>query len=354
MTRGAPSATLREGVIQYIVRRALWAVVLVFAITMVSYALFFLVPADPGRVGRGPARETTNLRESVEIKGPVYKEYGQFLWRIGHGSFGESWVNSREVNQVVFEAMPVTLSLVLGGAVMWILLAVPIGVLSALRPRSLLDRLMTVLVLVGVSAHPVWLGLILSYFFGRSRLFPFGGYCDLTAPTYVCNGFAQWAWHLFLPWLTFALLYAALYSRMIRASVIETMNEDYVRTARAKGAPRWRVLRSHVLRNAMLPVVTMLGMDLGYWMSNAVFVESVFGLPGVGRLLTTSLSRRDLPVMMSIVVFVSLLIVVLTFVVDLLYAAIDPRVRVGRGGGEGRQVSARGPKPAVSSAEQPA
>jgi peptide/nickel transport system permease protein len=323
-------------VLVFLVRRSLWAVVLLIAVTIVTFDLFFLIPAEPGMTGPRRAQNTTDVRESLDISGPVYKEYGTFLWRIGHGSFGKSWATSRDVNEILADAAPVTLSLVVGGALVWLLLAVPIGILSALRPRSLLDRAATVLVLVGISAHPVWLGLILSYFLGfKAHIFPIGGYCDLTRSGAFCNGPAQWIWHLLLPWLTFALLYAALYSRMIRASVIETIDEDYVRTARAKGATGWRVLRSHVLRNAMLPVVTMVGMDLGVWMSNAIFVETVFGLHGLGRLLTRSLTRRDLPVVMAIVVFVSLLIVVLNLVVDALYAALDPRVRAREGGREG-------------------
>ncbi len=337
----------------FIVRRALWAVVLLIAITMVTFDLFFLIPSEPGTTGPRRAQNQTDVRDSLDISGPVYKEYGVFLWRIAHGSFGKSWATSRDVNQVISEAAPVTLSLVVGGAVFWLLLAVPIGILSALRPRSLLDRLATIVVLIGISAHPVWLGLILSYLLGfKAHVFPIGGYCNLTESTSLCHGFMQWMPHLFLPWLTFALLYAALYSRMIRASIIATIDEDYVRTARAKGATGWRVLRVHVLRNAMLPVVTMLGMDLGVWLSNAVFVETVFNLPGVGRLLTRGLIRRDLPVVMAIVVFVSLLIVVLNMVVDVIYAALDPRVRLG-GGQEGREPWRRRPEPRAPSSSPP-
>jgi peptide/nickel transport system permease protein len=343
-------------VIEFIIKRLAWAVVLLFAITLVCFALFFMVPSDPGTTGRGTARDTVNLRESVEIKGPLYKQYGLFLVHIGHGSFGQSWANERDVRTVLSEAMPVTLSLVLGGAIMWLLLAIPIGILSALRPRSLLDRLATVFVLIGLSSHPVWIGLGLSYMLGyKAHLFPAGGgYCDLKDTGYYCSGFVQWFWHLILPWLTFALLYAALYARMIRASVIETMNEDYVRTARAKGAAEGQVLRAHVLRNAMLPVVTMLGMDVGYWMANVLFIETVFSMPGVGRLLTQSLARRDLPVLMAITVIVALLIVVLNLVVDLVYGALDPRVRVGSKRGRRKAQQARAGGTSVSSAEQPA
>jgi peptide/nickel transport system permease protein len=343
-------------VIRFLLTRLAWAVVLLFAITMVCYSLFFLIPATPGTTGRGTDRESINLRESVEIDGPVYKQYGLFLWRIGHGSFGESWVSERDVNEVLFEAMPVTLSVVVGGAIMWILLAVPIGILSALRPRSILDRLATIFVLIGVAAHPVWLGLGLSYLLGyKLHLFPVGGgYCDLRNTNFYCSGFTQWFHHLVLPWLTFAALYAALYARMIRASVIETMNEDYVRTARAKGASGWHVLRSHVLRNAMLPVVTMLGMDLGYWMANVLFIETVFSLPGAGRLLTQSLARRDLPVLMAITVFMSVLIVMLNLFIDVVYGVLDPRVRIGSDKDEQRRPLATRRRAAVSPAKQPA
>jgi len=343
-------------VIQYFVRRLMWSFVLLVAITMITYNLFFLIPTQPGTAGSRRAQNTTNLRESLVVSGPIYKEYGQFVWRIAHGSFGESWSTSRNVNDVILEAAPVTLWLVLGGAFFWLLLAIPIGILSALRPRSLLDWSASIFVLIGIAAHPVWLGLILSYFMGyRLHAFPISGYCDLWRAHHgVCNGVVQWSWHLFLPWLTFSMLYAALYTRMIRASVLETIDEDYVRTARAKGASSWRVLRSHVLRNAMLPVVTMLGMDVGIWITNAVFIETVFGLPGVGKLLTTSLIRRDLPVVMAITIFLAVLIIVLNMVVDLIYAALDPRVRAA--GGEQHGGPARAParsEPVAKPAQQP-
>ena len=342
--------------IEFIIRRLLWAVVLLFAITLVCFALFFMVPSDPATTGRGTSRDSVNLRESVEINGPLYKQYELFLIRIGQGSFGESWVNERDVGTVLKEAMPVTLSLVVGGAIMWLLIAIPIGILSALRPRSLLDRMATIFVLIGLSSHPVWLGLVLSYTLGyKAHIFPVGGgYCDLANTGYYCSGFLQWFWHLILPWLTFAMLYAALYARMIRASVIETMNEDYVRTARAKGASGGQVLRSHVLRNAMLPVVTMLGMDVGYWMANVLFIETVFSLPGIGRLLTQSLARRDLPVLMAITVIVALLIVILNLVVDVVYGMLDPRVRFGSKRGRRKAQQFRTGGTPVSSAEQPA
>jgi peptide/nickel transport system permease protein len=233
------------------------------------------------------------------------------------------------VNDVVKRAAPVTISLVIGGAILWMLVAVPIGILSALRPRSLIDRAAMVFVLVGISAHPVWIGLILSYFVGyKLNLTPLGGYCDLINPSTDCGGPIDWFHSMILPWITFMLLFSALYVRMIRANVLETLNEDYVRTARAKGAPESQVMRSHVLRNALLPVVTMLGMDIGLALGGAIFTESVFGLPGLGKVAVEALTGFDLPIVMGITVFATLAIIVFNLAVDLLYAVIDPRIRL--------------------------
>jgi peptide/nickel transport system permease protein len=223
----------------------------------------------------------------------------------------------------------VTASLVLGGALMWMLIALPLGILSALRPRSMIDRTTMVFVLIGISAHPVWIGLVFSYIFGyKLGWTPITGYCNAINPIGNCGGPAQWAYHLILPWVTFALLFAALYARMIRANVMETLNEDYVRTARAKGASEARVMRSHVLRNALLPVVTMLGMDISVALGGAIFTESVYSLPGLGRTLLQSLDAVDLPIMVGIVVFATVCIIVINLIVDLLYAVIDPRIRL--------------------------
>ena len=171
----------------------------------------------------------------------------------------------------------------------------PIGILSALKPRSLVDRFAMVGVLVGISAHPVWIGLMASYIFGyKLNLLPIQGYCNLRggAEGQICGGPVDWFTHMLMPWIVFAVLFAAFYVRMIRANVMETLNEDYVRTARAKGAPEPTVMRRHVLRNAMLPVVTMLGMDIAIALGGAVLIESVFGLPGLGNWSSNPLPVR--------------------------------------------------------------
>ncbi len=158
--------------------------------------------------------------------------------------------------------------------------------------------------------------------------FPIAGYCDVFGPAGSCGGPVQWAYHLILPWFTFSLAFAAIYARMVRASLSETLDEDYVRTARAKGLGEWRVVRSHALRNAMLPIVTMIGMDVGLAFAAAVFVERAFNIPGVGSLLIGALGSRDTPVVLGIVVLVTLVILVMSLFVDLVYMLIDPRVRM--------------------------
>jgi peptide/nickel transport system permease protein len=328
---------------RYLIRRLLWAGVLFLAVTIVSYIIFFLVPAEPARLIAGPQAtpdHVARIRKQMGLDDPVVVQYGRFVgdlmpvsfqggFHFKEPSLGRSFATRQPVNAIVKDAAPVTASLVFGGAIVWMLIALPVGILSALRPRSLLDRTAMVFVLIGISAHPVWIGLIFIYFIGyRAGLTPLGGYCDMINPATDCGGPIEWAHSLVLPWLTFAILFAALYVRMVRANVLEAMNEDYVRTARAKGAPEWLVMRSHVLRNAMLPVVTMLGMDIGLALGGAIFTEYVYGLPGLGRRAVLALEGFDLPTVMGIVVFATICVIVFNLLVDLIYAVIDPRIRL--------------------------
>jgi peptide/nickel transport system permease protein len=320
--------------LRYMIRRLLWAVVLFLAVTIVSYVLFFIIPADPAKQACGQActaPDVERVRHFLHLDRPIYEQYGYFLWNlVAHQDLGRSYFNRESVNSLVADAAPVTASLVFGGAVLWMLVAIPIGVLSALRPRSVLDRASMTFVLIGISAHPIWIGLIFAYLFGyRWHLTPITNYADfINPPPGQPGGPVQWAYHLILPWMTFMILFAALYVRMIRANVIETLNEDYVRTARAKGAPESVVMRSHVLRNAMLPVVTMLGMDIGLALGGAIFTETVYSLPGLGRTAVQALNNYDIPTVMGVIVFATIIIIVFNLVVDLLYAVIDPRIRL--------------------------
>jgi peptide/nickel transport system permease protein len=329
-------------VIRYLIRRLLWAAVLFVVVTAITYVIFFMIPADPAALACGQRATTecvANARQFFGLDKPIYEQYARFLGRLmpvdlhplhfKTPDLGHSFTNRQSVNEIIKEAAPVSASVVFGAAILWMLLAVPVGVLSALKPRSVLDRVAMVFVLIGISAHPVWIGLLFAYFIGyRAGLTPITGYCDFFGSEGACGGPLQWAWHLVLPWMTFMCLFAAIYVRMIRANVMETLNEDYVRTARAKGAPNWLVLRSHVLRNALLPIVTMLGMDVGLALGNAVFTESVYGLPGLGRQLVLSITNFDLPITMGLVVVTTTSVIFFTLLVDVLYAWIDPRIRL--------------------------
>jgi peptide/nickel transport system permease protein len=330
--------------LRYILRRILWAIAVFIAVTLISFVLFFLIPANPAKLACGRACTQSDVQRVAHYLGtdrPVYVQYAKFLGRLMPVSFkggvhlkspnlGQSFVNRRSVNSIVADAAPVTASLVFGGMILWMLVALPIGILSALRPRSLLDRASMTGVLVGISAHPVWIGLILSYFIGyKWHITPIAQYANFFGGLYnEPGGPIQWAYHLILPWITFAILNAAIYVRMIRANVMETQNEDYVRTARAKGAPESRVMRAHILRNALLPIVTMLGMDVAAALGGAIFTESVFSLQGLGYNSIQALQNYDSPTVMGIIVFATTAIIVMNLIVDLLYAWIDPRIRL--------------------------
>ena len=307
--------------------------VLFIGVTMITYVLFFLLPADPARLAAGKSATAEDVASSTSSAST-----GRCTSSTPCSSSDSSSTIARpllrqppSVNEMVGEAVPVTVALVFGGAILWMLIALPIGILSALRPRSLLDRATMIFVLVGISAPVVWIGLLLQYFVGfKWGLTPNAGYCDVISPPEgaSCGGPGDWAYHMILPWLTFAILFAASYARMIRANVMDTLGEDYVRTARAKGAPEGIVIRRHVLRNALLPIVTMLGLDIGIALGGAIFTEAIFNLPGLGRLALNSVLNLDLPTMQGVIVFATLAIILLNLIVDILYAYIDPRIRL--------------------------
>ncbi|HET8607409.1 MAG TPA: ABC transporter permease [Gaiellaceae bacterium] len=329
----------------YLVRRVAWAWVVFLAVTLVTFVVFFVVPNGPPGAVQGHYTSQRLARELAHTAGtdrPVLVQYVGYLRGLVDGSLGRSWLSRRPVDDVVLKAAPVTASLVLGGVLIWLAIGLSVGVLSAVRQHSLLDRTTMIAVLVGISAHPIWIGFVLLYLLStRAHLFPGGGYCDFFSPPAhaTCGGPAEWAWHLALPCLTLAVFYAAMYVRMVRANVLEVLDEDYVRTARAKGASDLHVLVRHVLRNALLPVVTMLGMDVGLSLGAASFIEVVFGLPGLGRVAfehlgfirsldTNTYTPPDLPVTAGIVVVMTVAIIVFNLVADLLYGWIDPRIDV--------------------------
>jgi len=307
-------------VARYLVARLATSLLVLVAITLLVFVAFDVTPANRPQPG------STN--NPYRIHGSLPHQYGHFLWRLVHADLGRSYADREPVTARLGRALPVTLSLVVGGLLVWLAIAIPLGLLSALRPRSFVDLAVSVFVLVGISLHPLWLGLVLGLVFGQHwHVLPATGYCDLFSPSTSCGGPAQWLDHLVLPWLTFGAINAALYTLMLRGVVREELDKDYVRTARAKGAGTARLLRAHVGANVLPPFVTMIGMNLGVAIAGVVFVESAFGLPGLGGMLRTSIMRRDLPMTAGIVLFVTAAIVFLNLAVDLAYSVLDPRVR---------------------------
>jgi peptide/nickel transport system permease protein len=346
-------------VLAFLAGRLLWAVLLVGVIITITFILFIAIPPNaPGSNRQGQVAPNLQTQFNLQHKS-LSDQYVRFLERlVRHGDLGRSLRQPRSVRVIIAQSLPVTASLVIGGTVFWLLLALPIGVVSALRPRSLLDKGLMIFILIGISVHPIALGLMFSYLLGfRLHVFPVAGYCDLVyhpSSSSLCGGPRYWAYHMILPWFTFALLFAALYARMIRAGMLEVLSEDYVRTAWAKGAGTWRVLRRHVLRNALLPVISMLGMDMALAFGGTVFIETAYGLPGMGQVLFRALTSSDLPVIMGEILVVSVAVTIANSIVDVLYCAVDPRLGFRRRQAEGVSAALRRhPRPRPPITESP-
>jgi peptide/nickel transport system permease protein len=268
------------------------------------------------------------IRHNLGLDRPVIAQYGSFLWRALHGDFGYSYTNAEPVTSLIGNGLPVTASLVIGGAVLWLVMGVGIGVVAATRPRSMLDRTATGFSLFFYSMPTFLLGevLLLLLFFRLHLIgidwFPGAGYTPLLQDP------VEWARHLVLPWFTIALVTAATYVRLTRGSMLDVMGEDYIRTARAKGLSRRRVIYRHGLRAGLTPVVTQFGIDVGTLLGGAIVTENVFGLPGLGELAISALSKQDLPTVIGLVLLASAFVVIANVVVDILYSVLDARVRV--------------------------
>jgi peptide/nickel transport system permease protein len=306
----------------FVIGRIASYVLLFFAVTLLVFVAFFVMPRNDSRVTR---RAPTEYR----LHGGMMGEYAHYVWGfVRHGDLGRSYGTREKVTTRLVQATPVTLSLVAGGLIVWLVIAIPLGMLAALRPRSMLDRGSSFVVIFGLSIHPVLLGLVLSYVFGhRLNVLPARGYCSVDNLSTGCDGLARWAEHLVLPWITFGVVNAALFTMMIRALVMEELNEEYVRTARAKGAGPGRVVRAHLLRNVTLPLVTMVGVQAATSLGGVVFIESVFDLPGLGGMLRRGAQQRDLPLTAGSVLFLALAIMALNLIVDIFYGLLDPRIR---------------------------
>jgi peptide/nickel transport system permease protein len=309
-------------------------VLVLFVVSLLTFLIFVKLPAgDPARraVGRTTTPEQIEAaRKAFGLDKPLYVQYGRFAKGLipWPGLFLSedvyySYGNFVPVKEELYRRLPVTLTLAIGAAVIWLMMGIPIGIISGIKRRSFWDRAAMVFALVGVSMPVFWLGQLLLYFFWfKLKIAPSSG-LDLDASIWssVTSG------KFILPWITLAFTSAAFYARMVRGNLIETMSEDYIRTARAKGLPERRVIFKHGLRGALTPVVTMLGLDLGILLGGAFITETLFGLPGIGQLAVQSIGTNDFPMVMGVTVLGALFIATANLVVDVVYAFLDPRVR---------------------------
>ena len=316
---------------RYIIRRLLWVVVLLVLVSFVTFIVFYTLPsADPAqlRAGRQPNPELVEqIRENLGLSDPWYQQYYNFMKDLVlHFDLGYSYQNNYPVKDQIFDRLPATISLAIGAAVIWLLIGIAIGVISAIRRRTVLDRVTMGLALVAISAPVYWLGLVVLYLFSNDiGKFPvFEG-----AGTYVPISEDPFTWFgsLIMPWFVLAAAFAAFYARLLRGSMIEVMSEDYIRTARAKGLSERRVVLRHGLRSAITPVVTAAGLDIGILLGGAILTERVFNIPGVGTLAYDSIQNADLPMIQGTVLLGAFFIIFANLVVDVLYAFLDPRVR---------------------------
>ena len=303
----------------YLARRGLRALTTLLGTTLILFVLVRVLPADPAVSIAGPKAEPETLaaiRTDLGLDQPLPVQYGRYLWRLAHGDLGVSYVTGRRVAEVIGERVPATALLAVTGLAIGFLLGLAIGIGTAPRQGSAVDLAVLLVTLVGLALPTFWLGNLLVYAFGyRLRLLPLGGY---GSPS-----------HLVLPAATLALYRLFFYARFVHTNVGGTLASDYVRTARAKGASGARVLVRHALPNGLIPVVTLLGLDVAELMSGVVLTETVFNWPGLGRLAVQSVFNLDIPVMAGTVLFSAVLVLACNLLVDLLYGVIDPRVQHG-------------------------
>ena len=333
--------------LSYLLRRSLATLLLLFVISVMVFAIFFLLPRLAGAtpetlasryVGRTADKDTVELvAESMGFNDPLPVQYGNWAkgllvgtdFNYGTGTehcpapcFGYSFVNNRPIFPELLDRAPVTFCLAIGAAIIWTVFGVSVGLISALARGSLLDRGFMLVALAGVSLPIFWTGaMALSLFSYKWHITPGSGYVPINQNP------VQWAQYLTLPWITLALLFSAQYARLTRAGMLETMNEDYIRTARAKGLPEGRVVIKHGLRGTLTPLLTIFGLDFGLLIGGAVLTETVFSLPGLGKYALEGIFSDDLPKVLGVTLFAALFVALANLLVDLLYAVVDPRVR---------------------------
>ena len=306
---------------KYVVRRLLWMVVVLFFVSIITFLLAFAVPGDPAKsiAGTHATPEVLErIRRELGLDEPIWKQYGLYLWALLHGSMGYSYETQLPVTMAILQRFPATVMIAVFGIFFELLIGIPVGMMSALRQYSIRDRTFTVLSLVFLSIPGFVLGMMLMYSFAyKLNWFQLGGY----------DGWAHALSYGILPGLAVGLTGAAWYSRLLRSSMLDILGADYVKAARAKGLPERTVVWRHIMRNAWSPIVTLLGMDVGWFLGGVLVIEVVFGIPGIGWQAWNAIQTQDLPLIMGTVLFAALLVTISNFVVDLAYTWLDPRVK---------------------------
>jgi peptide/nickel transport system permease protein len=311
----------------FIVRRTLSCVALLFAISVLTFLIFFAFPSsDPalrlaGRTAT-PA-QIASVRRTWGFDKPIYVQYVKTMEKIFDGSVISYTQQLNVEHQIVLDLQP-TVSLAVGAGIIWFFFGVVFGVLSALRAGRLLDRLLTILSMIGVSTPVFFLGAVLLFYLGfEARIFPNGDYVSITTNP------VQWFYHMILPWFTLSVLFIGVYSRVLRSTILDMLHDDFVRTARAKGLSERQVMLRHVLRNSLIPIVSLWGLDFASVIGGgAILTETVFNLQGVGQYAATSIQNLDVPPVLVITMFGAFFVVLLGAIVDIVHAALDPRVRL--------------------------
>jgi peptide/nickel transport system permease protein len=313
----------------FIVRRAIGAVIVLTCVSFITFAIFIVIPGgDPAErmAGKNATDENiANIRETWGFDQPFYVQYGKMMQKVFSGDL-ISYTTQQNVIQEIKRGLPATISLAVGAAIIWLFFGVLVGVISAVTAGRWSDRGITILALIGISMPVFWLGILARYYLGpeNAGIFPDGGYVPLT------DNPAEWFYHLILPWFVLAVLFIGFYGRVLRSNILDSINEDYVRTARAKGLNPRRVMLKHVLRNSMIPIVTLFALDFaGVIGGGAILTETVFDLRGVGQYAAQSVRSLDLPPIMAVTLLGAFFIVFFNAIVDLFYAYLDPRIRPG-------------------------
>jgi peptide/nickel transport system permease protein len=315
-------------VLTFLVRRLIGAVLVCLAVTFIVFIIFIVVPGgDPAQriAGKNATQQNiVNIRHSWGFDQPFYVQYWDMLKKMFNGDL-VSYTSQQNVVQQIIQGMPATFSLTIGAGVIWLFFGICVGVISAVTAGRLSDRLITVLALIGISMPVFWLGIIARYYLaegGITSVFPDGEYFPISENP------VQWFWHLLVPWVVLAVLFIGFYGRVLRGNILDAINEDYVRTAKAKGLAPRQILIKHVLRTSLIPIVTLFGLDFaGVLGGGAILTETVFDLHGVGQYAAQSINNFDLPPIMGVTMYGAFFIVTFSVLVDLFYAYLDPRIR---------------------------